>query len=209
MSLCWSSSIDYCSNRSWELCPYHTNDESSQKDNRNKLFFVMLKKIGHSCDSCYTISSYYSKEGTSGVCIENHDDQTNKDETIHEIPRLLSSNIICKESWKHDEKCSHRIWSVEDTLEPSYICSINSIKYRRSTSKLPCRRISRVSNIKKKILWKRELKKSTHKKHGPTRDKKYFEVIWEGFLKKRCAMICYPKCHQKFKVISSTIDNSS
>lgn len=138
MSTCRSCSSDdghrpprkYYSNRSDEESEY---DEYS--DELTSIESPEDRETHHEYDH---ISTDDTDEGTPRIGIEDHTHEPEEYTSDNKMPSMIESSEVGKYPGEDDQKCSHRIGTIQKSLESSHIGTIDTMKYRGSSAKIPC-----------------------------------------------------------------------
>ena len=113
----------------------------------------------------YYICKYDTNNSTSRIRIKYHTKKSYQNNCNNKIPLSKEPSKICKYPTKNDEKSPHCIRSIENSLKSSHIRTVNSMKNWRCSTKIPSRRIPRITKIEENILRKGPFKESAEEYH--------------------------------------------
>lgn len=143
---------------------YPNSDETNGAYDNEGFLEIFFKNGSEIEEYKNTIGSENPEKCTSRIGVENHYEESEKYDPKNKIPFFFCSSVVGEESTKKDKIGSHGIRIVENSLKSASIGSFNSMKYRRySTTIMPCRRVTTISEIEEKVFGEGPFEESTQK----------------------------------------------
>jgi uncharacterized UPF0160 family protein len=93
------------------------------------------------------------EECRTRVSIDDHHEESCNDESDNEVPLSSHACIVDEYPTKKNQKSSHRVRTVEESLEAAHIGSVDPVEYRRDTvASLPIRWIATITEGEEEIF---------------------------------------------------------